>query len=147
MDTRIPTKYALFMQFGILSSEEVKRMSVAEINNDIGIDNRTKQPTLGGIHDPHMGTMDRGQECRTCNSDYNDCPGHFGHINLAQPVFHPGYVNMINKILRCVCFNCHKLLWRVKGTEKKLRDRVRRIPSAHMRWKIVFQACSKIKEC
>ena len=39
-----------------------------------------------------------------------ECPGHFGHIELAKPVFHVGFVNKIMKILRCVCFFCSKLL-------------------------------------
>jgi DNA-directed RNA polymerase II subunit RPB1 len=108
----------LFVRFGILSEEEVKKMSVAEINNEQGIDNRTKLPTHGGIHDPRMGTMDRSQECKTCLCDYNDCPGHFGHITLAQPVYHPGYVNHVNKILRCICFECGRLRLR----DKKIRD-------------------------
>lgn len=39
-----------------------------------------------------------------------ECPGHFGHIELAKPVFHVGYITKIMKILRCVCFFCSKLL-------------------------------------
>jgi DNA-directed RNA polymerase beta' subunit len=39
-----------------------------------------------------------------------ECPGHFGHIELAKPVFHVGFVNKIMKVLRCVCYSCSKLL-------------------------------------
>lgn len=39
-----------------------------------------------------------------------ECPGHFGHIELAKPVFHVGFVTKIMKVLRCVCFFCSKLL-------------------------------------
>lgn len=39
-----------------------------------------------------------------------ECPGHFGHIELAKPVFHVGFVAKIMKVLRCVCFFCSKLL-------------------------------------
>lgn len=39
-----------------------------------------------------------------------ECPGHFGHIDLAKPVFHVGFVTKTIKILRCVCFYCSKLL-------------------------------------
>ena len=38
------------------------------------------------------------------------CPGHFGHIELAYPVFHYQYINTIQKLLKCVCLNCSKLL-------------------------------------
>ena len=40
----------------------------------------------------------------------NDCPGHFGHIELARPVFHVGFFNKTLRILRCICFYCSKLL-------------------------------------
>lgn len=40
----------------------------------------------------------------------SECPGHFGHIDLAKPVFHVGFVTKTLKILRCVCFYCSKLL-------------------------------------
>lgn len=39
-----------------------------------------------------------------------ECPGHFGHIELAKPVFHVGFITKIMKVLRCVCFFCSKLL-------------------------------------
>lgn len=39
-----------------------------------------------------------------------ECCGHFGHIELAKPVFHIGFISKAIKILRCVCFYCSKLL-------------------------------------
>lgn len=39
-----------------------------------------------------------------------ECSGHFGHIELAKPVFHVGFITKIMKVLRCVCFFCSKLL-------------------------------------
>jgi DNA-directed RNA polymerase II subunit RPB1 len=38
-----------------------------------------------------------------------DCPGHFGHIELAKPVFHAGFLIKVKKIIECVCVNCGKL--------------------------------------
>ena len=38
-----------------------------------------------------------------------DCPGHFGHIELADPVFHAGFMVKVKKILECVCVSCGKL--------------------------------------
>lgn len=40
----------------------------------------------------------------------DDCPGHFGHIELARAVYHCGFVDEVLKILRCVCFHCSRLL-------------------------------------
>jgi DNA-directed RNA polymerase beta' subunit len=38
-----------------------------------------------------------------------ECPGHFGHIELARPVFHAGFMVKVKKILECICFSCGKL--------------------------------------
>ena len=38
-----------------------------------------------------------------------ECPGHFGHIDLARPVFHVGFLNKVKKLLECVCVHCGKL--------------------------------------
>jgi len=75
------------------------------------------RPVYGGIDDPRMGTSNPRERCKTCDCMYagsesktNDCPGHFGHIELCRPVYHVGFVESVTKILRCVCFHCSKLL-------------------------------------
>jgi DNA-directed RNA polymerase II subunit RPB1 len=40
-----------------------------------------------GLADPAMGVVARDQTCRTCSMDLKECPGHFGHIELAKPLF------------------------------------------------------------
>lgn len=75
------------------------------------------RPKLGGLMDPRQGTIDRYSRCQTCAGNMAECPGHFGHIELAKPVFHVGFYKMIIKCLRCVCFYCSKLL--VDAVRKK----------------------------
>lgn len=53
--------------------------------------------------------IDRNFKCQTCLEGMAECPGHFGHIELARPVFHAGFMIKVKKILECVCFNCGKL--------------------------------------
>eukprot|EP01118_Nematostelium_gracile_P009999 TRINITY_DN3398_c0_g1_i1.p1 TRINITY_DN3398_c0_g1~~TRINITY_DN3398_c0_g1_i1.p1 ORF type:complete len:151 (+),score=24.29 TRINITY_DN3398_c0_g1_i1:68-520(+) len=99
------------IQFGMFSPEEIKQMSVVQVEYgetyEIGI---TAKPKVGGLLDPKMGTIDRHTKCESCAGTMTDCPGHFGHIELAKPVFHVGFITDILKILRCVCFHCSKLL-------------------------------------
>jgi DNA-directed RNA polymerase II subunit RPB1 len=77
--------------------------------------------------DPRMGTIDRNFKCQTCGEGMSECPGHFGHIELARPVFHPGtclvcrhsilslswsrigFLVKVKKILECICVNCGRL--------------------------------------
>lgn len=68
------------------------------------------RPKLGGLMDPRQGVIDRNSRCQTCAGNMTECPGHFGHIDLAKPVFHVGFLTKTIKILRCVCFYCSKLL-------------------------------------
>lgn len=68
------------------------------------------RPKIGGLMDPRQGVVDRMSKCQTCAGNMTSCPGHFGHIELAKPVFHVGYLTKTIKILRCVCFYCSRLL-------------------------------------
>ena len=54
------------------------------------MDESTHKLKVGGLDDPRMGTTDRNFKCQTCSEGMAECPGHFGHIELARPVFHPG---------------------------------------------------------
>ena len=48
--------------------------------------------------------------CSTCGESQATCQGHFGHIELAVPVFHIGFITKIKKLLETVCHNCGKIL-------------------------------------
>jgi len=74
-------------------------------------------PVFGSLADPRMGTNSAGIRCKTCDCTYagsgsrmDDCPGHFGHIELYKPVYHCGFIDEVVRILRCVCFSCSRLL-------------------------------------
>lgn len=54
------------------------------------MDEATHRPKIGGLMDPRMGTIDRNFKCQTCGEGMSECSGHFGHVELARPVFHPG---------------------------------------------------------
>jgi hypothetical protein len=54
------------------------------------MDESGQRQKLGGLMDPRMGTIDRNFKCQTCGESMSECPGHFGHIELARPVFHIG---------------------------------------------------------
>lgn len=60
-------------------------------------------PSKYGCLDTRLGVCDKNKECATCHQKVSDCAGHFGHIELALPVFHIGYLTTVIEILRCVC--------------------------------------------
>ena len=97
------------VRFGILSPEEILNRSVAHINEPNLYDS-SGNPRYNGLFDPRMGVIERKRQCLTCKQSYVECPGHFGHIEFAKPVYHMQYIVQIRKILECVCNHCGKLL-------------------------------------
>lgn len=97
------------INFGLLSPENIRRMSVTKIVTPDTYD-EDGYPIEAGLMDPRLGVIDPGLRCRSCGSKGGDCQGHFGHINLARPVVHVGFADTIHKILRSTCSECGKVL-------------------------------------
>lgn len=137
-----PLKKAVEMRFGILSDKEIRRMSVAEIKSEHLLD-RNNNPQFEGILDSRMGTTDRDSHCGSCGCDYIHCPGHFGHIELAKPVYHGGFITTVMNVLRCICCECGALKLRDKG----IREAINRVKSGRTKFRKIKETCMKIKEC
>jgi DNA-directed RNA polymerase beta' subunit len=91
------------INFGIYSAEEIMNMSVCKIDNP-------KKLGYGSVYDPRMGTTDSHQNCETCNESALVCTGHFGYIELAEPIIHPLYYKRVISFLNCFCFKCFRLI-------------------------------------
>ena len=95
------------INFGILSPDEILKMSVCELNSSTLSGN-------GSVYDSRMGFSSdvRDKVCITCNLDYEGCPGHYGHIVLPVPIIHPNlkFFKMVSSFVRCICYKCNKLL-------------------------------------
>ncbi len=127
------------IQFSVLSPEEIKAGSVAEIvSRDTYINNK---PVMGGLFDPRMGVLDPGLICPTDGLNYMQTPGYFGHIELARPIFYIQYLETVKKILRCICIRCSKL----KISKQKHAHCLKL--SGKKRWDYVFKEASKIRRC
>ena len=68
------------------------------------------EPKKGGLVDLRLGTCDIYLQCTTCGENSFDCPGHFGHTDLAEHVFHFGFLNHVKNILQCICLKCSNIL-------------------------------------
>ncbi|KAF2716271.1 beta and beta-prime subunits of DNA dependent RNA-polymerase [Polychaeton citri CBS 116435] len=139
-----PRKTVQEIQFGLFSPEEIKNMSVCHVEYPETMDEQRHRPREKGLNDPKMGTIDRAYMCGTCGESQQECPGHFGHIELAVPVFHVGFIVKIKKILESVCHNCGKLLQDERNPAFKqaisLRDPKRRFEAVH-------KLCKGTKSC
>ena len=132
------TKNVTGLQFSIMSPEEIRKRSVVEITKHETYDKDV--PVIKGLFDSRMGTTDMGKVCNTCGLDNMGCPGHFGHIELAKPVYNYHFIDIVIKILKCVCFRCGKM--RVDKGSTKVTD-IKKRPNK-TRWFELYELSSKI---
>jgi len=130
------------VQFGVLSPDEIKAMSVCEVLSPMTYENGI--PKEDGLLDLRMGTTDREFKCKTCAEDATDCPGHFGHLELARPVIHISFMPTILKLLRCVCYHCSALL--VSRDKPKFKEAMK-IKHPRRRLDALLEVCRNAKEC
>ena len=138
------------ISFAVFSPSEVRKYSVVEITAPETYD-EDGMAVQGGLMDNRLGTLEPGQKCGTCGNTATRCPGHFGHVELAESVLHIAYVNNIHKLLISTCRACGRLRltdeeldsYRTKITEQSsfapnLADEIMK--------EIILKA-KKIKEC
>ena len=89
--------------FGVYSTEEIKKMSVCKVDNP-------KKSGYGTVYDERMGPSESCKPCETCGQNIENCPGHFGYIELNEIIIHPLFYKRVIAFLNCFCLNCGRLL-------------------------------------
>jgi len=150
IDTGITKKIGR-IEFTLLSPTEIRKMSAtkvitADTYDDDGF------PIPMGLMDPRMGVIEPGLRCKTCGLRVgeNGCPGHFGHIDLAMPVIHVGFVKDIRDCLRTTCRSCGRILLPDEEIEKyrKLRERyIREGRDPSLILKAIINDCKAVDKC
>ena len=135
------TKIVTGIQFSISSPEEIRQTSVVEVTKTDTYEKDS--PVIKGLFDPRMGVTETGKICSTCGQNNISCPGHFGHIELARPIYNYHFIKHVEKILKCVCLKCSKLL---VDTESEIMKSTLSKNSKY-RWSKTYSLCSKIKVC
>jgi len=96
------------IRFSVWSPTEIRKYSVAEITAPETYD-EDGMAVQGGLMDGRLGTLEPGQKCVTCGNTAARCPGHFGHIELAEPILHIAFIDNIYKLLLTTCRSCARL--------------------------------------
>jgi DNA-directed RNA polymerase I subunit RPA1 len=99
------------IQFSIYTDDEVRQRSVCEISSSLAYD-ALGTPLPRGLYDPLLGPTNAGHSngeklCITCGNVRNLCPGHFGHIELCVPVYHPLFFPKLLQLIKMKCLACH----------------------------------------
>ena len=109
------------LDFGILSSEELRERAVKEIDKAEVYD-ADGYPVEGGVMDPALGVIDPGMTCQTCGGQMRECQGHFGKITLSRPVVHSLYAKKVRNLLRFTNINENdEVTCLLKNEDKPLR--------------------------
>jgi DNA-directed RNA polymerase subunit A' len=97
------------IKFSLFSPREIREMAkVTVIRPEIyEVDG---SPVMGGLRDPHFGAIEPGERCPVCGNTRQDCPGHFGKIDLARPVVLPHLGDKIYQLLQATCRSCGRIL-------------------------------------
>ncbi len=125
-----PVKAVGGIKFSTFSPGEIRRYAVAEITAPETYD-EDGMPVQGGLMDNRLGVLEPGQKCGTCGNTATRCSGHFGYVELAEPVLHIAFVDEIHKLLMATCRACGriKLLDEVLAGYKERLDK--KVPSAY----------------
>jgi DNA-directed RNA polymerase subunit A' len=103
------TKIIGSIHFTLLAPSEIRRLSAVEIQTADTYD-EDGVPIVSGLMDGRLGTLEPRQKCKTCGNTASACPGHFGHIELAEPAVHVAFAKLIHKLLQVTCRNCGRIL-------------------------------------
>jgi DNA-directed RNA polymerase beta' subunit len=92
------------IQFSVMSEQEILSMSALELSS-------TKLSGEGSVCDARLGpSVPDNSICPTCKATSIKCTGHFGHIRLNYPIFHPLFEKEIIKVLKIFCYSCFRFI-------------------------------------
>ena len=144
------TKIIEKIKFGLLSPDEIRKMSAARIITADTYD-EDGLPIPSGLMDQRLGTIEPGQRCQTCGNLVSNCMGHFGHIELARPVIHVGYAKRVLKVLRSICPECSRLMLTEEEKEEFRQEQIKHrkifFEGDEDAAKIVYKRARKAKIC
>ncbi|MBD3309683.1 DNA-directed RNA polymerase subunit A' [Candidatus Woesearchaeota archaeon] len=143
---QVISKKVRSLVFGVLSPKIIKKMASAKIVTPELYD-KEGYPVDGGLMDIRLGVIDPGLKCKSCGSKLKECPGHFGYVELARPIVHVKFINVILNLLRCTCRECGRVLIPKNRFEKykSQLDRVEKELGLEMRRKKVSDIISSLK--
>ncbi|KAL6060056.1 DNA-directed RNA polymerase subunit [Balamuthia mandrillaris] len=97
------------IQFGMFSSSDMMRMSQFQLVNRELYQLPKREPMPNGPLDAKLGVSGKSGTCETCGQGIAECTGHFGHVRLALPVFHIGFMKDIVLLLQILCKSCSRV--------------------------------------
>src|SRR2546426_949699 len=145
-----PSKIIQGIRFTLVSPTEIRKLSAVDVQAADTYD-EDGVPITSGLMDGRLGTLEPRQKCKTCGNTASACPGHFGHIELAEPVIHSAFAKLIHRYLSITCRNCGRILLTEEKIEKyrarhaELKQRLNTVPDAFL--DEVIKDAKKTQQC
>lgn len=131
------------LRFGVMTEEEVQRMSVVQLTNTTGGANRDKLAPAGSPMDARLGSPEPQRiPCNYCFD--RDCAGHWSCIELPFPILHPSFFQYTLSLLRMFCWGCGALV--LDRQDRRLRDLDMRYPVGPLHQRVRFSKLSLIAD-
>ncbi|KAA6388161.1 MAG: putative DNA-directed RNA polymerase I subunit rpa1 [Streblomastix strix] len=89
------------VSFSFFTPSELNKLSVRKISIPSVVDT-LQNPVDGGLYDPKLGPIDHKGIL-----SYDNCPGHFGSVDLCVKAYNPFLFAYLMRILKAKCFCCH----------------------------------------
>jgi len=144
------TKIIASIHFTLLSPSEIRKLSSVEIQTADTYD-EDGVPIVSGLMDGRLGTLEPRQKCKTCGNTASACPGHFGHIELAEPVVHVAFAKLIHKLLQVTCRNCGRILLsadKIKAYNDRMQRELKQLSEISPAfYEAVMKDAKKSQEC
>jgi DNA-directed RNA polymerase subunit A' len=144
------TKIIGSIRFSLLSPNEIRRLSAVEVQTADTYD-EDGVPIVSGLMDGRLGTLEPRQKCKTCGNTAVSCPGHSGHIELAEPAVHVAFAKLIHKLLSITCRNCGRILMsneRIENYQARIAEekkRLNEVPTTF--FDAIMKDAKKVQEC
>lgn len=135
------------VSFRVISPDEIRKGSVCKVHKtDTLVNNK---PVKGGIFDLSMGPSSYGQKCESCFQNMEGCPGHFGHIELASPVFHPSFLETLRKLFaHVICMNCSRVFYTkdtIPDAKREAYEAIQKMQKGSLKWSAMDKLLIRIK--
>ena len=146
----IVTKKVEKISFGLVSPNTIKKVAVVNVVSPELYD-ADGYPVDRGLMDLGMGVIDPGLRCKTCGGRLRNCPGHFGHIQLAKPVIHALYAGHVFDVLKSFCGHCGRILLaetKIEDLKQKTEESdMINVDEQHYIMKHLVSQLKKVKVC
>jgi DNA-directed RNA polymerase II subunit RPB1 len=144
-----PLKHVKAIHFGILDPKFIEKYSVCEVTSGVDSDTNSLHPKNGGLSDIRMGPVvvdgKTTIQCATDNLDNQNCPGYFGHVKLARPVYHISFIRTVIRVLSCISYQDSSLL--IENEIKNFFATDKSLHQGDRRLRRIFEESRGIRQC